>query len=195
MSDEEIKIEANSDADAGQNDDLSFDEADGQIADKFKKLQAELKACDEERREYLAGWQRAKADYINLKKDLDKERGDYGRLARESVLHELLPLADSFELAFANKTAWQEAPANWRQGVEYIYQQLQSIFQHYGLEIIDPLHQPFNPEQHESLGFIAGEETDEGRVLEVLKKGYILGGKVLRPAQVKVGEVKGNPKS
>lgn len=188
MPDEEIKIEANADADAGHDDDLSFDEADGQITDKLKKLQAELKACDEERREYLAGWQRAKADYINLKKDLDKERGDYGRLARESILHELLPLADSFELAFANKEAWAAAPANWRQGVEYIYQQLQSIFQHYGLEVIDPLHQAFNPEQHESLGFIAGEEADEGRVLEVLKKGYILGGKVLRPAQVKVGE-------
>ncbi|PIP58229.1 MAG: nucleotide exchange factor GrpE [Candidatus Vogelbacteria bacterium CG22_combo_CG10-13_8_21_14_all_37_9] len=186
--DEEIKIEANSDADSGHNDGLSFDDVDGQITDKLKKFQAELKTCDQEKKEYLNGWQRAKADYANLKKDIAKDKTEHIRLARESFLYDLLPLADSFELAFANKTAWTEAPENWRKGVEYIYQQLEKIFEQYQLEAINPLNQTFDPEKHEALGFIETDEIQTGLILEVLKKGYILNGKVIRPAQVKVGK-------
>ncbi|MFA6416160.1 MAG: nucleotide exchange factor GrpE [Candidatus Paceibacterota bacterium] len=167
---------------------IEFDETDGNLRDKLKKLRAELKEVQSERAEYLAGWQRAKADYVNLKREAEKEKQDLAKWAREGLLHELLPLADSFDMAMANREAWEAAPANWRQGIEYIYSQLQVILRDNGLEPIDPLGEKFDPAIHHCLATITTDnEADEDKVLEVLKKGYIMNGKVVRPAQVKVG--------
>lgn len=171
-------------------DDFEFDATDGQLADKLKKLRVELKATQKEKTEYLEGWQRAKADYLNLKREAEKEKQDLAKWAREGLLHELLPLADSFDMAMANREAWEAAPANWRQGIEYIYSQLQVILRENGLEPIDPLGDKFDPVSHHCLATIPTDnEADDDKVLEVLKKGYIMNGKVVRPAQVKVGKI------
>ncbi|KKR13712.1 MAG: Protein GrpE [Candidatus Woesebacteria bacterium GW2011_GWA1_39_21b] len=169
-------------------EDIEFDDTDGVCQDKLKKLRAELKSIQTERAEYLAGWQRAKADYLNLKREADKEKQDLAKFAREGLLHELLPLADSFDLAMNNRETWEQAPPNWRQGVEYIYSQLQVILRDNGLEPIDPLSEKFDPIKHHCLATIETDKVeDDDKVLEVLKKGYIMNGKVVRPAQVKVG--------
>lgn len=156
----------------------------------IKKLRQKLKTCETERAEYLAGWQRAKADYINLKNTEEKARQEIGNFAKESLLHELISLADSFELAFANKETWNAVPENWRKGVEYIYSNLVNIFDNNGLVEINPLGQDFDPATQHSIGTV--EVSDEGevdKVVEVLKKGYSLKGRVIRPAHVKTGKL------
>lgn len=158
---------------------------------KIKKLRGELKVSQTEKGEYLAGWQRAKADYINLKNTTEKEHSEILKYAKESLLLDLIPLADSFEMAFGNKEVWNQAPENWRKGIEYIYSQLTSIFKDNGLDTLNPdPHTPFDPQFHESIGTIEGDMEDDGKVLEVIKKGYQMAGKVVRPAQVKVGHTK-----
>src|SRR5205085_12693654 len=105
------------------------------------------------------------------------------------LLADLIPLADSFDMAMNNKAAWEQAPENWRRGIEYIYSQLLSIFRDNGLEAVEP--KPvaqFNPNYHESIGTQPAEkEREDGLILEVVAKGYILQGKLIRPAQVKTG--------
>lgn len=161
------------------------------LAGKLKKVKQELKSCQAEKAEYLAGWQRAKADYLNLKREEEGRRQTTSQYAKADVLNDLIRLADSFEMAFADKRAWESVPANWRQGVEYIHSQLLVVFRDHGVDEIDPVGEPFDPERHESIGSIpTDKESDDGKILEVIKKGYRLNGKVLRPAQVRVGQYK-----
>ncbi len=158
------------------------------LAEKMKKLRVEVKACHTERAEYLAGWQRAKADYLNLKKGREENRHEIGRWAKEGVLTDLFTIADSFEMAFGNKGAWEQAPENWRKGIEYIYNQLQTIFRDHGVEEISPtIGEKFNHAEQEPLGTVPTEnEAEDDDIAEVIKKGYKLHGKIVRPASVKV---------
>jgi molecular chaperone GrpE len=155
---------------------------------KLKKLREELKQCQLDKQEYLTLSQRLKADYLNLEKATEARRGEIIQFANQALLLDLLDLTDSFELAFANQTAWQAVGENWRKGVEYIYTKLVGILKDHGLAPIDPLGEPFDPTSHESLESVAVDKEDQdGQVVAVMKKGYRLQGKVLRPAQVKVG--------
>jgi len=172
-------------------DDVVMNDDESTSSDKLKKLRIELKACQKDRSEYLTGWQRAKADYLNLKKEEEVRRMEMGRFAKADVLNDLIRLADSFEMAFADKTAWENVPENWRKGVEYIHSQLLIVFRDHGLEEINPLGKMSDPARDESIGIIETEkEEDDNKVLEVVKKGYCLNNKIIRPAQVKVGKIK-----
>lgn len=175
-----------------ESEDVVMDEDDSATpVDKIKKLRSELKTCQKEKQEYLTGWQRAKADYLNLKKDEETRRSEINKFAKADVLNDLIRLADSFEMAFANKEAWENVPENWRKGVEYIHSQLLIVFRDHGLEEINPLGEIFDPSRDESIGFIETEkEEDENKIIEVVKKGYKLNNKVIRPAQVKIGHLK-----
>ena len=93
----------------------------------IKKLREKLKTSQSERQAFLEMSQRLKADYVNLKKDEAKSREDSVKYAQQDLLLELIDLADSFELAMSNKATWETVSPNWRQGVEYIYGQLQNI--------------------------------------------------------------------
>ncbi|MFA5736795.1 MAG: nucleotide exchange factor GrpE [Candidatus Paceibacterota bacterium] len=155
---------------------------------KLKKVREELKTCQTERSEYLDGWQRAKADYLNLKKETEENRSQTVQWVKEGLFEEFLLLADSFEMAMANKKIWEQAPENWRKGVEYIYQQLKNIFQNHNLKEIYPeIGNKFNPLEEHSVAIVPAQTPDEDDIIdEVVKKGYKIKDQVLRPAQVKV---------
>ena len=167
------------------------EDGEGNVASaeqKLKKLREELKQCQIDKQEYLTLSQRLKADYLNLEKATESRRGEIIQFANQALLFDLLDLTDSFELAFANQTAWSAVGENWRKGVEYIYTKLVGILKDHGLEAINPLGEPFDPVNQESLESVAVDKEDQdGRVVAVMKKGYRLQGRVLRPAQVKVG--------
>ncbi|MEX0933773.1 MAG: nucleotide exchange factor GrpE [Candidatus Paceibacterota bacterium] len=151
-------------------------------ADKLKKR---LTQCLKERQEYLDGWQRAQADFINYKKKEDERRAQGALYAKEDVLSQLLPVLDSFDMAFANKEAWEQVDATWRTGVEHIHAHLLKVLEENGMAQDDPQGEKFDPRKHES---VEVRETDkaqqEGIILEVIQKGYFLNETLLRPARV-----------
>ncbi|MEK7607655.1 MAG: nucleotide exchange factor GrpE [Patescibacteria group bacterium] len=154
-----------------------------------KTLQTELEKVTEERDEYLAGWQRAKADFANTKKRMEETMKEYRVMANEGLIEELLSVLQSFEIAFANREAWEKADKNWRSGVEHIYSQLRSILEQNGLKEISPFGQKFDPLVHEAVKFETTDNTEKiGIVLNVLEKGYMLGNKLVKPAKVVVAE-------
>lgn len=159
-----------------------------EIGGKLRKVKEELKTCQTERSEYLDGWQRSKADYLNLKKEHETNRHEISKWAKEGVLSDLFTIADSFEMAFGNKEAWEQAPENWRKGIEYIYNQLQTIFRDHGVEEINPkVGDKFDHAEQEPLATIETDKKEEDdEIVEVIKKGYKLHGKIARPASVKV---------
>ena len=99
----------------------------------------------------------------------------------------ILPVVDSFELAFANKKSWEKVDVSWRKGVEYIYSQLLKVFEENGLKQVIPLGEIFDPIFHDSVESIDVKNSSEGgKILEVLQNGYSMNNKVVRPARVKV---------
>ncbi|KKT29593.1 nucleotide exchange factor GrpE [Candidatus Giovannonibacteria bacterium RIFCSPLOWO2_12_FULL_44_25] len=148
------------------------------LGDKLKKLREELKLCHKEKSEYLAGWQRAKADFINARKDEEKARAEFAKFAAEKVLGEMLAVADSL-LARHSFSEGGEDP---------IYNQLLDIFKKEGVEPIEALGKGFDPLYHEALEQVeVPQKEKDGTVLEEMQKGYTIYNRVLRPAKVKIG--------
>lgn len=149
------------------------------MREKLKKLRDELSICQKEKAEYLAGWQRAKADFINARKDEEKARWEFAKFAGEKVLKEMLAVADSLEMA-----GKEMGP---------MYAQLREILKKDGVEAIEAKNARFDPLYHEALEQVeVSEKEKDGAVLEELQKGYKIYDRVLRPAKVKVGVYKKN---
>lgn len=163
------------------------DEGEESVEGKFKKLREKLKQCQKEKQEHLETSQRFRADYINLKQSVEKAQTEIVKFANEGLVLELIELADSFDMAFVDRAAWETVPEGWRQGVEQIYAKLQTLFKKHGLDEITRTGVLFNPETHQSVGLVETENKKEDNlVTEIIKKGYALHGKVIRPAQVRV---------
>ena len=164
--------------------------AEEATAEIIKKLREKLKATQKERDEYLTGWQRAKADLINARQRDETDKKEFVKFANERLIDGLIPVLDSFELAFNNKESWEKADKNWRAGVEFIYNQLKKTLADVGLEEINPLGEKFDPLRDEAAAYESvAAESDEHKILAVSQKGYLLNGRPMRPPKVKVGEI------
>jgi len=94
-------------------------------------------------------------------------------------------------MAFANKEAWEKVDANWRKSVEYIYAQMDTIFEEYGVKPIGEVGEDFDPNMHQSIDVIETDKKElEHKIATVIQKGYKLGERVMRPARVNVYEFK-----
>ena len=90
-------------------------------------------------------------------------------------------------MAFANKDAWEKVDANWRTGVEHIYNQLLSVFKDNGIMEIAESEVSFDPEHHQSVETVNTEnKKEDGVIAEIVNKGYRMNGRILRSAKVKV---------
>ncbi len=185
--DKQKKDTINKESEATQND-VVFEAEEGESGiDAVKKLRERLKTCVQEKQEYLDGWQRARADFLNLKKETAAEKERFAKFANEDIIHELLVVLDSFGMAFGNTEVWEKVDKNWRTGVEYIYAQFMEILEHHGVKPIDPKGEMFNPEEHASFEVIKTDKKEEDNmVAEVVQKGYRLRDKVIRAARVKI---------
>ena len=133
---------------------------------------------------------RLQADYENRKKRQEKERSDFLKFANENLITELLRVMDDFERAIDSAKNSNDAKV-LLQGLEMVRHDFQDIMEENGLKVIDPKGQPFDPEKHEAVEHIEDDGNPENTVLEVMRKGYELNGKILRPAAVKVSKKKG----
>lgn len=140
----------------------------------IKKVKEELKACKSEKQEYLDGWQRAKADFINTKRRLEEEgekKFEYGVMA---CVEKLLPALDSIDIARSQSED---------KGLAMIQKQL---LDGTGLSVLDPLGEVFDPNLHEPMGTVEAEDAEEDTIVTVLQKGYKFKEVIIRPAKVQV---------
>ncbi len=150
-----------------------------------EELQIKLEAVERERAEYLDGWKRAKADLINYKKEEAERFQGMVRFGNEAIVYDLLGTLDSFDIGLT--VLKEDDPA--RKGMELIRSQLQDTLRRYGLETIGlSPGDAFDPARAEAVG----EEPSThppGTVSSVVGRGYVLNGKVVRPARVKISKV------
>lgn len=132
---------------------------------------------------------RVTADFDNFRKRAARERQEAVKFANEALLEKLVPVLDNFEMAMAavNAPANGSAPS-LQAGVAMIQQQLKGVLTEAGLEEIDALGKPFDPNWHEAVGQQESAEVAEGQVLQQLRKGYRLKDRLLRPATVIVAK-------
>jgi molecular chaperone GrpE len=155
------------------------DEADPEGAET--RLESDLERLTGERDEMRALAQQVQADFENYKKQMLRRQTEHLERANEGLLESLLPVLDSFELALG---ALDAADEQVRKGVELVYAELLGALEKAGLERIDAAGKPFDPNEHEA---VLHEEGDgEPVVTDIMRTGYRLKGRVLRPAMVKV---------
>lgn len=137
--------------------------------------------------EYLAGWQRAQADYQNLKRDTAKRMSDTIKYANEDLLTQLLPILDYFTYAF-NGVPDAERNSSWLKGVEHIQTNFIRVLEDNGVNKIKTVGEMFDPTMHESLETIEGTGKEHGTIIEEVAPGFTLSGKVIRSAKVKIAK-------
>lgn len=177
-----------------ENEELELEELEEKGADKLKKLKAQLKEKEEERKVLQDELQRNKAEFLNARKRIEEERAlDKIRLRKKHVL-ELLPLCDSFHMAMADREKWEKADESWRKGVEGISTQLDRIVASYGVTAVNPDGEEFDPNTQEAVGTAPTKEKKlDNKVLTVLQPGYVIKDgdrtEIVRPARVIIGEL------
>ena len=151
----------------------------GDCEKKVIKLKADLDKTTAEKQEYMDGWQRAKADYVNLLKRFETETKVSELKGKVSAVETLLPAFDALERSKEHG----ELP----EGFAAIAKQLESAFAALGLEELGEVGEKFDPSLHEALGQDAtDEEIKDDTITSVLEKGWRVGDTIIRPAKVKV---------
>jgi molecular chaperone GrpE len=150
---------------------------------KIKKLRDELQEAKAKRDEYLDGWQRAKADVINFRKEaaLQSDRA-HGR-GKESVFEDLIPVLDSFDMATGSES-WESVDENWRAGMDQIRNQLLGVLSRHGIERFGKVGEMVDHARDEIVQEMDDVAGESGEIVRVLRFGYRLGERVIRPAQV-----------
>lgn len=154
---------------------------------KNLKIEKELEKFQRLCEENLAGWQRERADFENYRRRMEKRSLEFIKFANKELLLKILPILDSFGEALKHTPkGWEKT--SWTQGIICIKKHLENILKAEGLEeIVIKRGDKFDPcvceaiEKRESQ-----KERKECRIIGVLQKGYVLNGKVIRPARVKV---------
>lgn len=159
----------------------------------LKKAKEKLEECKKQKEEYLKGWQRERADFINYKKEERERIEELIKYSGNGFLMKFLPVLDDFNVAE------KQIPDDLRKeehvkGLLQIKKQLETIFNQEGIKEIDCVGKKFNPHFHEAIEMIEESELEEenkgkiesGTVIEEIQKGYVKDGRVLRPSKVKV---------
>jgi molecular chaperone GrpE len=163
--DEDVILEEDSDVEHGEG--------------VLKKLRERLKSCEAEKQEYLDGWQRARADFVNAQKRFEEERKGALELGKVRSLEAFLPAIDSLERA----EAVGEIPENFKG----IAKQLHEAANVLGLTRFGAIGEPFDPMRHEALGQDETNDASQDDIIsQVLESGWQVNGSVVRAAKVRV---------
>lgn len=151
----------------------------GRPEEKIAKMREELSACRKEKQEYMDGWQRSKADYVNLLKRFEVESKSAKQTGVIKAIETLLPAFDALERSKEHG----EVP----DGFLAIAKQLESAFTSLGLEEVGKTGEQFNPAFHEAFGQdTTADSAQDDTITAILEKGWKIGDIIIRPAKVRV---------
>ncbi|TBL70423.1 nucleotide exchange factor GrpE [Paenibacillus thalictri] len=145
------------------------------------ELAAALKLAEENNQRFL----RAQADFDNFRRRTRDEKEQFAKYASLKLIEQLLPVVDNFERALATSKDNKDFDALLK-GLDMTFRQLDQVLATEGLQRMETVGTPFNPEFHQAVMQVESEEHEEGTIVEEMQKGYILKDKVIRPAMVKV---------
>ncbi len=150
-----------------------------------KKLKKKLEEIETQKKEYLAGWQRERADFLNYKKDELERIGEIAKYANTGIVLKLLPILDNFDAAEKKISKKFRDDKNIK-GLLQIKKQFQDFLKSQNVEQIECLGKKFDPNLHEIIEMVEKKNKESGVIIEEIQKGYKIHGKILRPTKVKV---------
>lgn len=153
----------------------------------IEQLQEELALAEQKAQEHLEGWQRARADYSNLKKEQEKRVQELMEFINASNLAELLPIFSHFKLALSHIPE-DNLKEPWVVGMIQIQKLFQDFFKKYNVEEIKTVGEKFDHNLHEALTHEKKDGFASDMIFEEVQPGYLVDGKVLVPAKVKVAK-------
>ncbi len=165
-----------------KNNETTQDE--GSEEETSKENQGSQNEASKEEEDADTKYMRLMADFQNFKRRTEKEKGDIYAFANEKIIGELLAVIDNFDRAMTNTQ--DVVPQGFVTGMDLILKQLKEVLEKSGLEEILALGEDFDPNYHNAVMTEESSEYEEGKVSEVLQKGYLLNKKVIRPTMVKV---------
>ncbi|MFA5050630.1 MAG: nucleotide exchange factor GrpE [Patescibacteria group bacterium] len=154
--------------------------------EEIKKLQDELELAKQQAEEYLNGWKRTKADYLNREREIDKEKIEWIKFANLELILNFLPIMDSFDHSVKNLPEIEDngstsSPrSEWTNGILKIKDQFESFLKAQGIEKIKTLGEKFDPMFHEAID----KQGEENEIVEEIQSGYTMHDRVIRPAKV-----------
>ncbi len=159
----------------------------------IEEFKQRLGECQKLKDEYLQGWQRARADFLNYKKEEMERIAGFMAYINEELILKILPILDNFEIV-ENKLPENLKNEENVKGILQVKTQIQDFLKNQGLEEIKTLGEKFDPNFHEIIGEVSpseasakeGEKVQSGIIIEEIQKGYQINGRLLRPAKVKV---------
>ena len=140
----------------------------------------------QERDEYRDQLLRARAEFDNFRKRMERERVQMAARATEDAIRDFLPIVDDLERALAADTG--DTGSSFHQGVEMIHRQMLEMLRRRGVEPIDAIGEDFDPNIHEAVAYEPAKGRREGEIIGELRRGYRIGDRLLRPAMVRVAQ-------
>ncbi|MCF7869776.1 MAG: nucleotide exchange factor GrpE [Candidatus Omnitrophica bacterium] len=155
-----------------------------------KKTETEI--VEKQKQEYqdlLDRYLRFQAEFDNYRKRSLQEKAGFIKFANEGLISELIGILDNFELSIKYADKKNDFKL-MHQGVDMIIKQLHALLKSKGLEKIKTVGEKFDPHKHDALAIVEGQDVDSDTVVEEMQAGYLLSGRILRPAKVKVAKPK-----
>jgi len=152
-----------------------------------EELKEKLEECERLKEEYLAGWQRERADFLNYKKGELERIGEIIKYGDLGLILKILPIADNFELAEKNLPENLKTDENVK-GILQTKNQILDFLKNQGVEEIKSVGEKFDPNFHEVIEEVEVKDKEPGIVIEEIQKGYKINGRLLRPAKVKISK-------
>ena len=163
----------------------ALDTSGAMLAEQVERLSAELEAAEQRAIEAEAGWQRARADYANLKRRSAEEKADSAGMASDRLLIRVLDLADDFDLAVEHIPEDAEG-SPWVEGITAIDRKLRALLEAEGIQAMEGEGEPFDPQSQQAISYEDTDDVPDGTVIKVLQRGFTINDRVLRPSLVAV---------
>ena len=157
-----------------------------ELEEEIKLLRKELENYRKIEEEYIDRVKRQQADYENYRKRTLKEHLEHIKRANKDLIEKLLPVIDNFEIALEAGKKLEKEGDDFFKGIKMIYENLMELLKKENVKVINPRGEEFNPETCEAAVTESVEGINEGNILEVLRKGYMIDNFLIRPAVVKV---------
>ena len=163
---------------------VDAEEAEVSVAE----LQAQLAKAEQKASENWDKALRIQAEMENLKRRTQKDLDSAHKYGLEKFAKELLSVIDSLELGIQAATSDAPEVVKLKEGSELTIKQFEAVFAKFNIEAIDPTGQPFNPEFHQAMTMLPSADAEPNTVINVFQKGYVLNGRLIRPAMVVVSQ-------
>ncbi|NOQ13591.1 MAG: nucleotide exchange factor GrpE [Methyloprofundus sp.] len=152
------------------------------------ELQKQLALAEKKATENWDKVLRIQAEMDNLKRRTQKDLDSAHKYGLEKFAKELLNVIDSLELGIQAATSDVPEVVKLKEGSELTIKQFEAVFAKFNIEAIDPTGQPFDPEFHQAMTMLPSEDAEPNTVINVFQKGYVLNGRLIRPAMVVVAQ-------